>query len=418
MSSTSIATPRPLIRGRFLVFAGIFLVALGLRSAATAVSPILLTIEKDIHFDALSIGLLGMLAPFTFAVFGALAPFMARRIGLEWSIIVAASAIGLGELLRALSHDTGSFLAWSFVSMAGTGAANVILPPLVKKFFPDRIGGMSTIYLFLAVLGSVIPAYLAAPLAAGADWRMSIATWGYIAVLALVPWVLQIIRERGRASVFASINDPGVTRRVWTSPTSWAITTSFAIAAVNCYVMWAWLPVMLQERIGMSEADTGVMLAFYTFMSVLTSLFGPLFITRLKSMAPLIVVGMVVIISGTLGLWLIPATATWLWVALSGLGMIFFTIPLVLINLRTSGPAGAVALSGMTQGVGYLIGALGPLTVGFIHSFSRDWTLDYVFLIGSALAGIFPLILLHRRVMVDVPREKAGRGQGAHSPEA
>ena len=63
-----------------MVFAGIFLVALGLRSAATAVSPILLTIEKDIHFDALSIGLLGMLAPFTFAVFGALAPFMARRM--------------------------------------------------------------------------------------------------------------------------------------------------------------------------------------------------------------------------------------------------------------------------------------------------------------------------------------------------
>jgi CP family cyanate transporter-like MFS transporter len=60
------------VRGRFLVFAGIVLVAFGLRSAATAVSPILLTIEKDIPFDSFTFGLLGTLVPFTFAVIGAI----------------------------------------------------------------------------------------------------------------------------------------------------------------------------------------------------------------------------------------------------------------------------------------------------------------------------------------------------------
>jgi CP family cyanate transporter-like MFS transporter len=256
----------------------------------------------------------------------------------------------------------------------------------------------------MAVLGSVIPAYLAAPIAASADWRTSIALWGYLAIVAVLPWIGQIIRERGHASTFASTTDPGIARRVWTSPTSWAITTSFAIAAFNCYIMWAWLPVMLQERIGMSEGDTGMMLALYTFMSVPISLFGPLLVTRLKSTTPLILMGIIVVFLGTLGLWLIPEVATWLWVALSGLGMIFFNISLVLINVRTSGPAGAVALSGMTQGVGYLIGALGPLTVGFIHSFSDDWTLDYVLLLVSALAGIFPLIVLRRNAKVDEKR--------------
>jgi CP family cyanate transporter-like MFS transporter len=387
-----------------VVFAGLVLVAFGLRSAATSVSPILLTIDKDIHFDALSIGLLGMAAPFTFAIFGAVAPAIARRIGLEWTVIIAASAIGIGEIARAASQETNGFLFWSFFSMAGTGAANVVLPPLVKKFFPDRIGGMSTIYLSMAVLGSVIPAYLAAPIAASADWRTSIALWGYLAIVAVLPWIGQIIRERGHASTFASTTDPGIARRVLTSPTSWAITTSFAIAAFNCYIMWAWLPVMLQERIGMSEGDTGMMLALYTFMSVPISLFGPLLVTRLKSTTPLILMGIIVVFLGTLGLWLIPEVATWLWVALSGLGMIFFNISLVLINVRTSGPAGAVALSGMTQGVGYLIGALGPLTVGFIHSFSDDWTLDYVLLLVSALAGIFPLFVLRRNAKVDEKR--------------
>ena len=390
-----------LVRGRILAFAGIVLVSFGLRSAATAVSPILLTIEKDITFDALTVGLLGMLAPFTFAIFGAATPALARRIGLEWSIILAAGVIGLGELARSLSHDTGSFLAWTFVSLAGTGAANVLLPPLVKKFYPDRIGGMSTIYGFVAVLGSVVPAYLAAPIASAADWRASISVWGYVAIIALIPWIGQIIRERGHATPLAQVSDVGVTGRVWRSRAAWAITASFAIASFNCYIMWAWLPVMLQERAGMSESESGLMLALYTAMALPNSIIAPLLIVRAKSVTPLIVFGIAVIIIGALGLWFLPTTLTWLWVALSGFGVIFFTLTLVLINLRTSSPAGAVALSGMSQGVGYLIGALGPLAVGLIHSFTTDWTLEFVIIIVAALAGIFPLIVLRRRVMVD-----------------
>ncbi len=404
-NKTALPDKRAIIRGRFLVFAGIVVVAFGLRSAATAVSPILLTIEKDINFDALTVGLLGMLAPFTFAIFGAVTPALARRIGLEWSIILAAGVIGVGEIARSLSHDTGSFLAWTFFSLAGTGAANVLLPPLVKKFYPDRIGGMSTIYGFMAVLGSVVPAYLAAPIASAADWRTSIALWGYIAIIALVPWIGQIIRERGHATPLAQVSNVGVTGRVWRSKASWAITVSFAIASFNCYIMWAWLPVMLQERAGMSESESGLMLALYTAMALPNSIIAPLLIVRAKSVSPLIVFGIAVIIIGALGLWFLPTTLTWLWVALSGFGVIFFTLTLVLINLRTSSPAGAVALSGMSQGVGYLIGALGPLAVGLIHSFSSDWTLEFIIIIATSLVGIFPLIVLRKRVMIDAAPE-------------
>ena len=404
-NKSALPDKRALVRGRFLVFAGIVLVAFGLRSAATAVSPILLTIQKDIPLDALNVGLLGMAAPFTFAVFGALTPALARRIGLEWSVILAAGVIGVGELARALSQDTGGFLVWTFISLAGTGAANVLLPPLVKKFFPDRIGGMTTVYGFMAVLGSVIPAYLAAPIASGADWRTSIAMWGYIAVLALIPWIGQIIKERGHATPLAQVSDAGVTGRVWRSKAAWAITASFAIASFNCYIMWAWLPVMLQERIGMSESESGLMLALYTAMALPNSIIAPLLIVRVKSVSSLIIFGMAVLVVGALGLWLIPATLTWLWVALSGFGVIFFTISLVLINLRTTSPAGAVALSGMSQSVGYLIGALGPLAVGLIHSFTKDWTLEFILILAVSLAGIFPMIVLRKRVMVDAAPE-------------
>ena len=260
---------------------------------------------------------------------------------------------------------------------------------------------MSTIYLFIAVVGSVIPAYLAAPLMNATDWRTSVASWSAIAFVAVIPWVALITRERGKASTYTAPTDASVTRKVWRSSTAWGMSISFGIAAFNCYIMWSWLPILLQEHAGLSQSESGLMLALYSAVALFTSLFGPGIISRLTSMAPVVIGGMVVTIAGALGLWLAPHFAPWLWSILSGGVVIMFTIGLVLINLRTSSPTGAVAVSGMVQGVGYLVGALGPLTVGIIHSGAHDWTWEFILIIGSALIGIFPLIVLRKKVMVD-----------------
>ncbi len=397
----SVASTSPLIRGRLLTFLGITLVALGLRDSATAVSPILQSISHDVPFTPVDIGLLGMLAPLTFAVVGALTPFAAKRLGLEWSILIASLLIAGGQLARAFGNQTGGFLFWTFVTMAGTGAANVLLPPLVKKFFPDKIATMSTIYLFIAVVGSVIPAYLAAPLMHATDWRTSVASWSAIAFVALIPWVALLARERGNATAYVAPSDANVTRKVWRSSTAWGMSISFGIAAFNCYIMWSWLPILLQEHAGLSQSDSGLMLAAYSAVALFTSLFGPGIIARLTSMAPVLIGGMAVTIAGALGLWFAPTVAPLLWSILSGGVVIMFTVGLVLINLRTSSPAGAVAVSGMVQGVGYLVGALGPLIVGIIHSNVHDWTWEFILIIASALVGIFPLVVLRKKVMVD-----------------
>lgn len=396
------AAPAPLIRGRVLTFVGIALAALGLRSAATAVSPILLSIEKNITFAPADLTLLGMLAPLAFAVFGALTPWAVRRLGLETVMVISLIVLGGGEIARALVNHPGQFLALSFVSMAGTGAVNVLLPPMVKKYFGNRIPAMSMVYLFLAVVGSVIPAYLASPIANAADWRTSISAWGYIAIVAALPWIAVLMRNRAdKTTALPSVTDPGAAKRVWRSPASWAITVSFGIAAANCYIMWQWLPTILQERSHLDEATSGLMLAIYSAVALPNSIFGTMLIARAKSMTGPSIYGMSVLIVGALGLWFFPTTVPLLWVILSGMGVIFFTIGLVLINLRTSTQSGAVALSGMVQGVGYLIGAVGPLLVGLAHGISGNSDADFIIIIASALIGVFPLVALRKKVMVD-----------------
>ena len=81
----------------------------------------------------------------------------------------------------------------------------------------------------------------------------------------------------------------------------------------------------------------------------------------MRNVGILVYAGVVFFIVGYLGLLLVPATATWLWVAFAGAGPLLFPLALVLINLRTRTHAGSVALSGFVQGIGYTIGAVGPL---------------------------------------------------------
>ncbi|GAB2815062.1 MFS transporter [Alpinimonas psychrophila] len=403
-----VASPsRSLFRGRAVTFAGIFLVAAGLRSAVTSVSPIMASIEKDVTFTPLTIGLLGMMAPLTFAVVGTLTPLVARRIGLEWTMVAAALFIGLGQILRATAIETTGFLGWSIATMAGIGAANVLLPPLVKRFFPDRISTMSSIYLVVAVASSIVPPYFASPLEQATDWRISIGSWGLIAILAVLPWLGTIYTERGTDLTYEVTHAPGIARRVWTSPTSWAMTLGFAVAAFQTYVMFAWLPAMLQERLGMSAAETGVMLAVYAAITLPMGFFIPRLVARLQSLFTLFALASGFFVIGNLGLWLFPGVATVLWVVITGAGPMLFSITLVMIAFRTTTQAGAVVLSGMVQGVGYALGALGPLLVGIMHGVSNDWTSEYLLIVGVGLLPLISGFILRRKYFADAPRNQA-----------
>jgi CP family cyanate transporter-like MFS transporter len=57
----------------------------------------------------------------------------------------------------------------------------------------------------------------------------------------------------------------------------------------------------------------------------------------------------------------------------------------VLVGQRTRTPEGTVALSGFSQGVGYALGALGPLIVGVLHELTGSWTAPLIFLLLTLL---------------------------------
>ena len=399
----NIAVSRRLRPGRGLALLGIIVVAANLRTAVAALSPIVTEVNVDIPLGAISLGVLGMLPPVCFALFGIFTPMIARRHGLELPLVLALVAILIGHITRGLSGSITMLIFGSVIAFAGLGIGNVLLPPLVKKYFPDRVGLVTSLYVTVLSLSTLIPALVAVPVADAAGWRISLGMWMVLALFALVPWVTLLLRQRTARSAGPIVEeaDAAILGRLWKSSIAWAIAGVFAASSLNAYAMFAWLPQLLVDTAGVSPAQAGTLLALYASMGIPCALIIPVLAARLTNVGPLVYVGVFVFVAGDLGLLLVPETLTWLWVCLAGLGPLFFPLALVLINLRTRTHAGAVALSSFVQSVGYTLGALGPLIFGLLHELSGGWIWPLGFLLASALVIVIAGAVIGRPHMLE-----------------
>ncbi len=404
---------RPLWAGRTLALLGILLVALNIRTAVAALSPIIPRIAEDIPINGVGIGFLGMLPPIAFAASGIAAPVVARRFGLENALILACVAMVAGPLLRALALDYLTLVVGSIVVLAGMGFGNILLPPIVKKYFPDRIGLVTTAYATLLSVSATIAPIIAEPVAAAAGWRTSVALWAVLAFTALVPWVgLRIERalhhRRDPYDTPVPEAQPELLGRMWHSRTAWAITLTFIVSSLSAYACFAWLPSILVDIAGTSALEAGALVGLFALMGLPAALVVPILAARMRNVGVLIHVGVALFVLGYGGLLIAPTTATWLWVALIGSGPLIFPLCLALINLRTRTPRASVALSGFVQSIGYAGGSLGPLVVGVIHTATDSWTPPLLFLLATSLAGsVAGIILAKPRFVED---EIAARG--------
>ncbi|WP_336627118.1 MULTISPECIES: MFS transporter [unclassified Microbacterium] len=374
------APTRPLWRGRALAFTGIVLVAFSLRSAVAALSPILAEVNADLHVPTWVVGLIGAAPPICFAVFGIVTPTLERRFGLERlaaaSMLVAAAAM----IVRAVAGDGAVLLIGTVVLFAAVGVGNVVLPPLIKAYFPDRTGMMTALYSSLLAIAAFVPPLVAVPVADAAGWRVSLGLWAAFAVAAIVPWVTMLVRAR-RSSPLPTTGaidiveepTPRVLGRLPRIPLAWALALTFAISAASVYACFAWLPVVLVDMTGLDHAAAGALLSLFGAMGLPWSILVPIAVTRWNRVGVVYGVALVAGVAGVLGMVLAPTAATVLWVILLGTPQGLFPAVLVMIQRRSRTHEGAVALSSFSQSVGYAVAALFPLGFAVLHEATGDW---------------------------------------------
>lgn len=384
------AAPR---RDLLLLGVAIALFSLNLRPALVAVGPLAPQLRDDTGLSAASTSLLTTLPLICFGLFATVAPRLGRRVGLERALLGAILLLVAGIAVR-LAAPTAALFLGSAVAGAGIAIANVLLPGVIKRDFPDHTGPMMAVYSVALNGGAALAAGVTIPLedALGLSWRGALALWGIVALATAVLWLPQA-RASPPPSAGASVHARGV----WRSRVAWSVALFMGLQSLEFYALAAWLPTVLRED-GMSASTAGLMASLMSASSIAASLLVPVIAARSRRQRGLTAAATACFVFGTVGLLIAPADGALLWVIVLGLGQgTGISLALTLFVLRTRTAEAAGELSGMAQTVGYLIAAGGPLGAGALHDLSGGWTLPMV----ALLLGLIPLALAGWRAGAD-----------------
>jgi CP family cyanate transporter-like MFS transporter len=364
-----------------LVVVGIVLAALNLRPAITSLGALLEEARNGLHMSGSVAGLLTSVPPLCFAVFGIAAPWLARRFGPGAVVCAGMAAIATGLAVRPFVGGTAAFLAASALALMGIALSNVLMPVIVKRYFPGRVGSMTGLYSMALALGTSLAAAATVPLtsALGGSWRGGLALWAVLAAVAVLPW-LGLVRDRedtasprpGKAD--GGTKRPAAAPRITRSPTAWALACFFGLQATGAYITMGWMPQIFRDA-GVPAGTAGVLLAVTMVMGVPLAFVIPRLAARMRQQGPIVVALGLCGLTGYLGLQLAPAAGAWAWAVLLGVSNCSFPLALTMIGMRSRTGAGVVRLSAFAQSTGYLISIPGPLLVGVLYQHSGGWDL-------------------------------------------
>lgn len=379
----------PVVDRRLLAWAGlaVALTALNLRTAVTGFTPLLEIIGDDLGFGLALAGLLGTVPAATFGVFGFFAPVVTRRFGLERTATAALGLSAMAIVLRAFSPTPAVLVASTVLALAGIGAANVVIVPLVKVWFADRIATWTSAYLLLMQTGQFVAPLLAVPVAETSSWRWSVGIWAVPAAVAAAVWFALAVRLPAEHHAPVPAGSPAARPRVARSSTVWGLLGLFAMMSLSNYSIITWVPAVLTDA-GASASFGGSMVGLYSVWGVLAALVVPHVATRLANPFVVVVACSVVLVAGYAGLAVAPLEGTVLWVCALGIGVSTFPLCMTLINHRTRSPQVASTVSGFVQGIGYGLAAVGPVGLGLLREATGSWTTPLVVLAATAVPGV------------------------------
>ncbi|MEU3182600.1 MFS transporter [Streptomyces sp. NPDC006923] len=392
-ASADAPVPRvPAWSARLLVV-GLVLAALNLRPAITSLGALLEEVRDGLHMSGSVAGVLASVPPFCFAGFGFAAPRLARRFGPKAVVLAGMVAITAGLLVRPLMSGTAGFLAASALALMGIAVSNVLMPVIVKRYFPDRVGTMTGLYSMALAAGTAVAAAVTVPMtrALGGSWRTGLGVWALLAALAVLPW-LGLLRDRDTTAPSPRASQrvpPGLS--LGRSRTAWALACFFGLQATGAYIAMSWMPQIFRDA-GVSAGTAGLLLAVTMVMGVPLAFVIPRTAARMKHQGPIALALGVCGLTAFAGLYLAPAEGAWAWAVLLGISNCSFPLALTMIGMRSRTGAGVVRLSAFAQSTGYLISIPGPLLVGVLYQHTGGWGLPIAlmagFLVPQMAAGV------------------------------
>ncbi len=366
-------------RRRFLVALGLLLVSLNLRPSIAAVSPVLGEIQRSTGLSAAGAGLLTTLPLICFGVLAPLAPRLVRRRGTGTVLLGCLVALLAGIVVRSTDY-VGLFLGTLLIGTA-VAIANVLMPGIVKRDFPGHIGVITGLYTATLTAGAALAAGATAPLARalGGDWRLAAGAWAIPVVVAIA--VIVPMRSHGRPAPETQVLSEQIAT-MWRNPVAWSITLFMGVQSLEFYSALAWLPTVFHDR-GVPVITAGLLLAVSNAFGIVAALLTPWIVHRLTDVRVWVLGSVALVAVATLGLLVDPRHLDALWAILLGCGQgSAISLVLMMMVIRSRNEHEAMALSGMAQGIGYLIASIGPALVGALYDVAHNWSLPLTVLLA------------------------------------
>ncbi|WP_369790838.1 CynX/NimT family MFS transporter [Rouxiella sp. WC2420] len=372
----------------------VLITAANLRTPITAPGPILENIRVTFGLSASAAGLLNFIPLMMFAVVAPVASWLSYRIGLEKSLFGAVCLITLGSILRIALGESGLWLGTTLLS-GGIAAANVLLPPLIKRDFKQHTAKYIGLYASTMAITASLASGIAVPLAqvTSLGWHLSVGVWIIPAIVATLVW-LPLLKTFPYVHT-AQTATSKMLKSPWRSALGWQVSLFMAAQSMVFYTLIDWFTPYAQAN-GFSQISAGWLLFIYQAISIVANLACMKALKRMKDQRLIGFSASLAIFIGLGGLYLAPHYAL-LWLIIAGLGAGASMVTcLSLFNLRAADHHQAAQLSGMGQCVGYGIAALGPLIFGMLHQFSGNWTLPLFALLAISLSQMVLSVLAGR----------------------
>lgn len=375
---TSSARPSFIANSAFFLFL-ILLTAANLRSPITATGPVLADICATFGLSASAAGLLNFIPLILFATIAPLASWCGNKTGLEKSLWGAVCLITLGSVVRVMPYASG-FWAGTVILSTGIAAANVLLPPLIKRDFKLHTTKYIGLYASTMAITASLASGIAAPLqhTSGFGWRLSLGIWIVPALIATVAW-LPLLKNTQPRELSRQQAAPGRLKSPWKSMLGWQVSLFMALQSMVFYTLIDWFTPYASSH-GISQESAGWMLFVYQAVAIVANLVCMSALKKYRDQRGISFIASLAIFTGLAGLLIFPALPL-LWLVIAGLGAgASMVICLSLFNLRATDHSQAAALSGMAQCMGYGVAALGPLVFGMLHEVSHSWTVPLIVL--------------------------------------
>ena len=384
-------------RGFALLLVGIALLAFQLRSPLVALAPVAQEAQDGWGVTPAAFGLLTTVPLLCFGLATPIAPWIARRIGVEGAIEVCIGGIVVATVLRSIDGFGFAIASVVLLGLAIT-IGNVLVPTIIRRDVPARgRGAVTSVYSVAINVGTVITSLITVPLAGLVGWRPAVAVWSVAGVLTAAVWL--VILRRVRMTV-APPAPTAVSARFRPDALVLLIAAAFAAQSSSYYGITTWLPTLLADERGYSAATAGSASSVFQLAGIAGAIVVPVLALRVR---PRIVIAVLGVLWISLPVVLLVAPEHFLiGSVLGGIAQGGGFTAIFTIIAEVGGDARrTTALSAFVQSCGYLVAAAAPPAVGAVHQVTGGWFAPMLVVLvttaGFLVFGVLAATLAARR---------------------